>query len=262
MHKTIEQNILLKTPFDWKCPHCQQHATITDAYYQDCLMELPENKNGQLSMFVRVIRCPNGKCKDIVIYSTIGKISKTVGMHGAQRPVSSNEDEKIALNVYKRTLVSQLNIQMGKEVFFHSKLIYPDRNKGMIVPDYVPTEIKNTYEESCLIKDLSPKASATLSRRCLQGMIRDFWNISKGRLVDEINELKGKIEPSIWDAIENVRKIGNIGAHMEKDVNTIIDVDPEEAGYLIGLNELLIEEWYIAKHDREERIEKVKNIKK
>ncbi|MCB1884663.1 MAG: DUF4145 domain-containing protein [Geminicoccaceae bacterium] len=29
---------------------------------------------------------------------------------------------------------------------------------------------------------MSPKASATLSRRCLQSMIRDFWTISKDTL--------------------------------------------------------------------------------
>ena len=32
-----------------------------------------------------------------------------------------------------------------------------------------------------------------------------------------------------------VRKVGNIGAHMEKDINVIVDVDPDEAQHLIGL---------------------------
>lgn len=41
-------------------------------------------------------------------------------------------------------------------------------------PDYIPQAIKQDYEEACAIVYLSPKASATLSRRCLQGMIRDF----------------------------------------------------------------------------------------
>lgn len=36
-----------------------------------------------------------------------------------------------------------------------------------------------------------------------------------------------------------VREIGNIGAHMEADINVIIDVDPDEAQILIDLVELL-----------------------
>jgi hypothetical protein len=46
-------------------------------------------------------------------------------------------------------------------------------------PNYVPKVILDDYNEACLIRDLSPKASATLSRRCLQGMIRDLED-SKG----------------------------------------------------------------------------------
>ncbi|MGT2429378.1 hypothetical protein ACU4HD_12705 [Cupriavidus basilensis] len=45
-----------------------------------------------------------------------------------------------------------------------------------------------------------------------------------------------------WDSIEAVRKIGNIGARMEKDIDVIVDVEPEEAGLLIGLIESLIDD--------------------
>ena len=37
------------------------------------------------------------------------------------------------------------------------------------------------------------------------------------------------------------RSIGNIGAHMAKDKNLIIDIDPDEADHLIQLIENLIE---------------------
>jgi len=88
-------------------------------------------------------------------------------------------------------------------------------------------------------------------------MIRDFWKISKNRLVDEINELQDKIDPMTWKAISAVRSIGNIGAHMEKDINLIIDVDPKEASMLIGLIEVLLQEWYVRRHDREEQMQKL-----
>lgn len=137
--------------------------------------------------------------------------------------------------------------------------IYPISNAKQF-PEYVPKAILNDYEEAYSILNLSPKASATLSRRCLQGMIRDFWNIHKKRLVDEIDELQSRIPVSQWNAITALRKIGNIGAHMEQDVNTIVDVEPDEAKKLLKLIELLIEKWYINRHDEEELLSDITDI--
>jgi hypothetical protein len=136
-------------------------------------------------------------------------------------------------------------------------------------PSYIPKPLANDYYEACLIRDQSPKASATLSRRCLQGMIRNFAGIARDTLFNEIKALReavdagtapqGVLHESI-DAIDHVRTIGNIGAHMEKDINVIIDVDPGEAEALIGLVELLFEEWYVAREQRKERLAKVAGI--
>ena len=98
----------------------------------------------------------------------------------------------------------------------------PDTSiQAKVFPDYVPAAIRADYLEACLVRDLSPKASATLSRRCLQGMIRDFWGIKKARLIDEIEALKDKTDELTWEAIDSVRSIGNIGAHMQKDIDLI-----------------------------------------
>lgn len=120
-------------------------------------------------------------------------------------------------------------------------------------PEYIPQPIVNDYEEACRILQLSPKASATLSRRCLQGMIRDFWGVSKKRLKDEIDALEDKVTPETWQSIDAVRSVGNIGAHMEKDVDVIIDIEPGEAELLIKLIEDLFKDWYVNRHQRQER---------
>jgi hypothetical protein len=91
-------------------------------------------------------------------------------------------------------------------------------------------------------------------------MIRDFWGIKKHRLKDEVDALKDKVAPETWDAIDAVRSIGNIGAHMEADINVIVDVDPDEATLLINLIETLLADWYIARHNREERVAKIKAV--
>jgi hypothetical protein len=121
-------------------------------------------------------------------------------------------------------------------------------------PDYIPKAILADYEEACLIRDLSPKASATLARHCLQGIIRDFWEVKPGRLYDEIDAIKDKVDPLTWNAIDAVRKVGNIGAHMEKDINLIVDVEPNEAELLINLIETLLKDWYIAREERRARL--------
>lgn len=119
-------------------------------------------------------------------------------------------------------------------------------------PDYIPKQIRDDYTEAADIIELSPKAAATLFRRCLQGMIHDFWDIHEKNLNAEISSLKDKVPLPLWNALDALRKIGNIGAHMEKDVNLIVDIDISEAKKLQKLIEMLFDKWYIAKHDEEE----------
>ena len=127
-------------------------------------------------------------------------------------------------------------------------------------PDYIPLQIRQDYEEASAILHDSPKSAATLARRCLQGMIRDFWGISDNRLVDAIQKLKDTVPVPQWQAIDSIRSLGNIGAHMEKDVNLIIDIDEGEAQQLINLIELLIKQWYLDRHDADELCKNVTAI--
>ena len=129
-------------------------------------------------------------------------------------------------------------------------------------PDYIPQTIRSDYEEAHAILNLSPKASATLSRRCLQGMIRDFWGISKARLVDEIDALKDLVDPSTKKVLDALRKLGNIGAHPEKDVNLIVDIEPNEAHMLLKFIELLMQKWYIERHDNEQLLQDILDLDK
>ena len=91
-------------------------------------------------------------------------------------------------------------------------------------------------------------------------MIRDFWGIRKNRLIDEIKALQDKIDDQTWQAIDAVRSIGNIGAHMEKDIGVIIDVDPGEADLLVRLIEVLLEEWYVRRHERAMHMQKIIDV--
>lgn len=91
-------------------------------------------------------------------------------------------------------------------------------------------------------------------------MIRDFWRVNERNLFEEINAIEGRVDSHTWKAINGVRSVGNIGAHMEEDINVIVDVEPNEAAALIRLIEILIKDWYIAKHEHEKDLTSVIDI--
>ncbi|ASC06056.1 hypothetical protein S101468_01819 [Acetobacter pasteurianus subsp. pasteurianus] len=83
-------------------------------------------------------------------------------------------------------------------------------------PDYIPKPIREDYYEACKIRDLSPKASATLIRRCLQGMIRDFAGIQKGTLNKEITDLKEAVETGTADRSITAESVEAIDAEISR----------------------------------------------
>lgn len=218
--------------FAWQCPFCGHHASIKDEN-TTISSGLFNNGNKYRTQWVewQAISCPNPQCREYTF---------TVQISDAATSPSPTD-------------LSGRYFPTAQRYFW--QLIPAAQMK--ILPSYVPDPIVADYKEACLIAELSPKASATLSRRCLQGMIRDFWGVRKNRLVDEIDAIKDKIDDLAWNAIDSLRKLGNIGAHMEKDINVIVDVDPDEAKLLIKLIETLVDDWYVTRHERTSRMEKL-----
>ena len=211
----------------WTCPYCNRPCTVgdTDIRTMPTYSYIAE-EYGRYRSTVTVIVCPNPDCR--------------------QQTISLRID-----------LADDQGRSTGKTLFSWELLPESDAKP---FPNYIPKALLDDYREACLIRTKSPKASATLSRRCLQGMIRDFWGIRRPRLVEEINELEGKVDAATWQAIDSVRRVGNIGAHMEKDVNLIIEVEPEEARLLIWLIETLFAEWYVNRHEREQRMKELVQV--
>jgi len=207
----------------WLCPYCDRHATVMANNIAESAFRFDNNnKDGHQYLETRVVTCPNPECREYTI-----DVTAREALHGAGGFYRGEQTDSWRLR--------------------------PQSN-ARVFPNYIPKPLRADYTEACLIRDLSPKASATLSRRCLQGMIRDFWNVKKPNLYEEINAIEDKVDPATWQAIDAVRSIGNIGAHMEKDINLVIDVDPDEAQTLIQLIELLFEDWYVRRKQREENL--------
>lgn len=222
--------------FRWTCPYCNHKCTIGDKNfdYQTHSFGLSNKYKNKLGLKSIVIVCPNAECEEITINSYLYKSTNYSG-YPYTEPDNTND------YIHKWTLLPHS----------HAKPF----------PSYIPEPILNDYNEACAISDLSPKASATLARRCLQGMIRDYWEITDTTLYKEINALEGKVTEQVWESLNAVREIGNIGAHMEKDINVIVDVESDEAKILIEMLEILFEEWYIARHERDSKLSRIQQIR-
>ena len=101
--------------------------------------------------------------------------------------------------------ISTIATGVGTAVHGLTVPIYP-ASFAVQFPEYVPVQIRSDYEEAYAILSISPKASATLSRRCLQGMIHDFWDIHEKNLNAEITALKPHISASQWKALDVMKK--------------------------------------------------------
>jgi len=215
--------------FNWRCPFCNHNSVITDENSETRRFNFDHGYKNQAQLFqIEIIVCPNEECKEAALKASL---FDAVWKGGNCIPGLPRNSWQLAPLSAARPF-----------------------------PPYIPNAIIQDYNEACLILDKSPKASATLSRRCLQGMIRDFWGVQEKTLYLEIDKIADKLDPETYDAIDSLRKLGNIGAHMEKDINTIIDVDANEAELLVQLLEILLEEWYVKRHQRQEKMAKIKAL--
>jgi hypothetical protein len=130
--------------------------------------------------------------------------------------------------------------------------IYLARPKGVSrnpVPPEVPKKYSEDYLEACAVITDSPKASAALSRRCLQLIIRDVAGIKKKNLDLEIEEVikTGGLPSLIAESLDAVRTTGNFAAHPIKSTSTgeIVPVEVGEAEWNLDVLESLFDFYFV-----------------
>ena len=234
----------MKNNQSWQCPYCGHHQVLseTGSYNRDNLTSTATadivqiSKYSQIGLFTVSIACLNSDCKKLTLKVGLKKISK---------------------NSYGSSLE-------GKPIEQWSLL--PD-SIAKPQPDYIPAPIRKDYQEACKISHLSPNASAVLSRRCLESMIKNFCEIKENSLYQSIEKLKSKLKNNqapkgvteeTIEAIDSIRRMGRIGTHMKEPTGMLVDIESEEAALLVELIEMLFKEWYIARNERQERLNKIK----
>lgn len=129
------------------------------------------------------------------------------------------------------------------------RFVHPKAHGRTPCPSEVPEAIGEDHTEACLVLADSPKASAALSRRCLQNVLREARGVKHGNLYDEIEEAikSGSLPSHISEALHAVRAIGNFAAHPTKSQTTgeIVPVEVGEAEWNLDVLETLFDFCYV-----------------
>jgi hypothetical protein len=203
-----------------KCPHCQVeiHEQVDGA------VMLGIDPDGGWAVETRT--CP--ACKRLVVYfltaNNAGALANLVG-------AASNNHLPINHSIVKRILAR------------------PRGATRTPCPAEVPPELAEDYNEACLVLPDSPKASAALSRRCLQNVLREAAGVTHSDLSKEIQEVISisKLPSHLSESLDAVRHIGNFAAHPIKSQQTgaVLPVEPGEAEWTLDVLEGLFDFYYV-----------------
>lgn len=192
-----------------KCPHCLES-------FHDFYEVIPVGNDASGDWGVISRKCPS--CERVVLVLGSGKIGSIGGRH----ILECIKDER---------------------------LIYPRAPSRVPLSKEVPEEFAKEYREACVVLADSPKASAALSRRCLQRLLRGKANVKPSNLTNEIQEVldSRSLPPYIAESIDDVRNIGNFAAHPIKSErpSEIVDVEPGEADWNLDVLEALFNFYFV-----------------
>jgi hypothetical protein len=128
----------------------------------------------------------------------------------------------------------------------HSEvLVYPQTAGVRQLPQEVPSTLRAQFSEAERVLPISANASAALSRRLLQCVLREQFRVKSSSLQSEIEEFIQLHSPPTYvaGALHAIRSIGNFAAHPLKDTNTgeVVDAEAGEAEWLLEVIESLFD---------------------
>ncbi|MEW6114232.1 MAG: DUF4145 domain-containing protein [Thermodesulfobacteriota bacterium] len=196
-----------------KCPHCQ-----TVFHDQIVTEDLGMDPDG--FWYLETQRCP--ACHRLVLQLVSKKL---VARSGGSAP----------------------QFTPGKEKYRY--LVRPIAALRPNPPPDVPAEFAQDYIEAAKVLADSPKASAALSRRCLQHLLREVAGIEPSNLSKEIDQVlaSGTLPSHLAEAIDAIRNIGNFAAHPIKSTASgeVLPVEPGEAEWTLDVLDGLFDFYFV-----------------
>lgn len=194
-----------------KCPHCQ-----TEIHGNPNTTLLGSDADGQWGAIQH--KCP--ACAKAIIYLVCAR-----GFNGA------GAGGNFAVDLKKMVLA------------------YPRAANRPPPPSDVPKEFAEDYIEASLVLADSPKASAALSRRCVQHVLREKAGVKPSDLAKEIDQVisSNTIPSHLAEAVDAVRNIGNFAAHPIKSSSTgeVVPVEPGEAEWNLDVLDGLFDFYFV-----------------
>lgn len=140
----------------------------------------------------------------------------------------------------------------GGQSHYHERrefLCYPRAISRAPLSPSVPEAFASDYHEACVTLTDSAKASAALSRRCVQHVMREVAKVKPGNLADEIQEVidSGKLPSHLSESLDAIRNIGNFAAHpiKSKASGEVMEVEPGEAEWNLDVLESLFDFYFV-----------------
>lgn len=213
-----------------KCPHCGDG--VHEDWEGEVLSGMADSDN-QLAYAIEQMHCP--ACGNAIVRMSLGA-PKWAGVQGEEFLVGIEGEPEEQYTLFPRTSFVKPAISG------------------------VPASIHQDYEEAVTVLPFSAKASAALSRRCLQNILVE-QGATKRDLFEQIEEAVSKhgFNVSLRKLMNAVRMVGNYAAHPLKDkpTGTIIDVEPGEAELNISTIEALVDFFYIRPAEEQAKIDEI-----
>ncbi len=240
------------------CPHCGVNVQFLNNNFIDWQIKPLGNPNITPLGIIKEENIPNNK---IYFYDQISKerqffytskcphCDHSIVCLGESKLESSSESSPIDED--------ELTNKGHSIIESFIRLIYPTMPYHNL-PSELPNEIKEDYSEAIETLQISEKASAALSRRCLQ-LILNENGFPGTDLSNQIDKVLLELPNYISKHLDAIRAIGNISAHPTKSKETgdILDVAPDEAQLLLDVLEQLINLFYIQQKKSKEITDRV-----
>lgn len=116
-------------------------------------------------------------------------------------------------------------------------------------PPEVPPDLASLYNEAALILTDSPRASAALSRRAMQQVLRDEAHAPAGTPYSEIEWVlaNASLPSYVTDSLHELRQIANYANHPIKStsIGDYLEVEPGEAEWTLDTLDALFDHYFV-----------------
>lgn len=128
--------------------------------------------------------------------------------------------------------------------------LWPDAMARPVPPEVEveASSLASDFREAVSVFSRSKKASAALSRRCLQFVLLNKGGVTERDLAKQIDQVLPSLPSSLAANVDAVRQVGNFAAHPLKARSSgeIVDVEEGEAEWLLDVLEELFDFYYVA----------------